>query len=106
VAYGIYQDGEGEIATMGKSRVVPLVLWTVDQTGKHWEAWHKEYGKPTDRNLEKHVFAYADSLKLGGVNEHVSKALGYIPFPAKAYIVRQATGETLATWHAAMFQVF
>lgn len=63
-------------------------------------------GKPTDANLEKKVFAYAKSLELGGVNEHLSKAAGFIPYPKAARIVNQFTGEVVAEWKAGMFQVF
>ncbi len=63
-------------------------------------------GRATDEALRKYVFAYADSLKAGGVNEHVAKALGFVPFPQEAKIVNQFTNEVVATWKAATFQVF
>lgn len=63
-------------------------------------------GKPTQKRLEEFVFKYADSLKAGGVNEHISKALGYVPYPSHAIIVDQATKDIVVEWKAAAFQVF
>ncbi len=63
-------------------------------------------GRPTDANLERYVFAYVDSLKSGGVNVHLSESLGYMPIPHAARVVRQSTGQVVASWEAAMFQVF
>jgi hypothetical protein len=67
-------------------------------------AWRKEDGRPTIANLEKRIMSYAKSLEKGGVNEHLSK--NFIPYPTFARIVRQATGEVVATWKAAPFQVY
>ena len=64
------------------------------------------YGAPTDDNLTKYVMEYAKSLKLGGVNAHLSKADGYVPYPNIAYIKDQKTGRVVARWKAAMFQIF
>lgn len=66
----------------------------------------KGYGLPTDTNLEKWIYAYAKSLELGGVNEHISKSEGAIPYPTSAKIVNQFTGEVVAEWKAGMFQVW
>jgi len=84
---------------MGRSRTTK---YRIEMDGSHF-CWH---GRANDKALEKYVFDYADSLKLGGVNEHISKSLGYIPFPHKARIVDQSTGEVKAEWEAGMFQVF
>ena len=59
-------------------------------------------GRPTDANLERYVLAYVD----GGVNVHLSESLGYMPIPHAARVVRQSTGQVVASWKAAMFQVF
>ena len=70
-------------------------------------AWDcRSKGRPTDANLERYVLAYADSLKSGGVNVHLSESLGFMPIPHSARIVRQSTGQVVASWQAAMFQVF
>jgi hypothetical protein len=74
-------------------------------------AWHvkdrhqvKGYGKPTEANLTKYIEAFIESLKPGGCNHHVSKALGYMPIPNWARIrVNCIGGETLAEWKAPMF---
>ena len=67
------------------------------------QAWK---GKATTQALEQWIYSYAKSLELGGVNQHISISLGHIPYPYSARIVRQATGEVVATWKAGMFQVW
>jgi hypothetical protein len=48
----------------------------------HQPAWNtKQNGRPTVENLARYVLAYATSLELGGVNDHISRSLGYIPYP-------------------------
>ena len=69
----------------------------------HRQAWR---GRATPKRLQEWVFAYARSLQVGGVNAHISTMLGYVPFPASARIVRQRTGEIVATWKAGLFQVY
>lgn len=64
------------------------------------------YGNPTDKNLEKFISKYGDSLKPGGINQHLSLSHGYIPYPSSAFIKDQTTGEIVATWKAAMFQIW
>ena len=68
-----------------------------------WRAFGPLKGKPDDRKLEAWVYRHVDSLKLGGCNEHISVALGYIPIPHRARIVNQFTGDIVATWKATMF---
>ena len=87
--------------------------YRVEMTGVTPAAWRVKgygqvpgYGKPTDANLEKFVHGYAKSLEIGGVNEHVSKALGHVPYPTSARIVDQDTGAVVASWKAGMFQVW
>lgn len=92
---------------MGKSYTPKYRLEFQDSTRKafSWEcqAWK---GKTTQKALEAWIFGYADSLKIGGVNEHISKALGLIPYPTKARIIRQADDQIMAEWEAGMFQCF
>jgi hypothetical protein len=67
----------------------------------------KSHGRPTAENLEKYVLAYAKSLEAGGINEGISKDLGYIPYPTKAVIrYNHAHGAEVAVWKAAAFQVW
>jgi len=72
----------------------------IDGTSLIWR------GKATQKRLEEYVMQYGKSLELGGANEHISKSLGYIPYPNKAILIRQSTNEVVATWQAAMFQVW
>jgi len=75
--------------------------WTVKSNNANIPA----DGKPTDKNVEKYVQAYNNSLKSDGVNKHVSQSLGYMPMAHKAELIEQATGNVVAKWNAPMFQV-
>lgn len=63
-------------------------------------------GRVSGEALESYIIAYGKSLELGGANEHISKSLGYVPYPGKAQVIEQKTGKVKATWKAAMFQVW
>lgn len=69
----------------------------------HSQAWQ---GRATVKRLESWVFDYSASLRAGGVNQHISRSLGYIPYPTIAVIVRQSDGERVAEWSAGKFQVY
>jgi len=63
----------GEGRSMTPKYVVDWKLrspkWHTDAT-----AWSvKDYGKPTEANLTKYAKRYNDSLKAGGVNDHLGK---------------------------------
>lgn len=85
---------------MGRSYTPAYRVEYSDQGGKHQTAWS---GPTTIERLALWIQAGIDSMKVGGCNEHVSKSLGYLPVPHKARIIRQATGETVATWKAPAF---
>lgn len=93
---------------MGKSITPKYVVEMDGTTGMFWHV-RQHYqspgnGKPTNENLAKYVQDYIDSLKPDGVNKHVSKALGYIPMPKWARIVRNdGSREILAEWFAPIF---
>lgn len=63
-------------------------------------------GQPNDANLMRYLLAYVNSLKPGGSNYHVSKALGYIPYPTWARIVRQSDNKIMTSWVQPMFFVW
>jgi hypothetical protein len=89
---------------MGKTTTPKYRLVLTDQAGSHVMIWR---GRATDKRLERWVNDYTASLHNGGVNAHISKALGYIPVPSKARIERNTTGgQTVASWNAPMFWVF
>lgn len=89
---------------MGRS-TTPKYALTVDGIPMIWDC--RTAGKPTAANLEKWIMAYAKSLELGGCNEHISKALGHIPYPRHAVIRQNRLGGTVvAEWKAAHFQVY
>ena len=82
-----------------------LEFWEHPQGTKHQQAWSKGC-KPTDYTLEQWIHSYAHSLEMGGVNSHISTAIGYVPYPCQAQVVRQATGDVVASWKAGVFQVY
>jgi len=87
---------------MGKSVKVKNVVAYRDQSGAHREAYR---GKATDKDLKAWVNALDKSMLAGGVNAHVSQALGFIPVVSYAEVQRQSDGKVLATYKAPMFQV-
>src|SRR5690606_31229776 len=66
--------------------------------------WQENWGEPTEESLFQQVKEYADSLKVGGLNYHISKAKGYIPYPVTAKVVRLEG--PVVEWKAAAFQVW
>ena len=63
----------------------------------------RHYGKPTPESVEKWAVDFAKSQEIGQVNEHLSKASGYIRVPHYGRIVNQWTGVTAAEWKAPQF---
>jgi hypothetical protein len=67
-------------------------------------SWDRHYGRPTAKNLERWVAEYHRSLEPGGVNVHISRSLGYVPYLNSARIVHNdGSNEVVAEWHAPMF---
>ena len=97
---------------MGRSTTPKYALEMDGVTSASWRVrppagGGKGQGTPTDANLERHVLAYIDSLKIGGVNQHVLLALGHIPVPNWARIVRNdGSRAVVASWKAPPFFVF
>ena len=90
---------------MGRS-ITPKYRVILDGQAMCWDS--KRNGRPSNSNLKRWVMAYASSLHLGGCNDHISKSLGYIPYPNIARIetnVRYCP-QSVATWKAATFQCF
>ena len=98
---------------MGKS-IIPkyrLILECpgVSLTPMRWTV--KYDGRPTQENLEKYVHSFAKSLEKGGSNQHLRITVAgndkVIPYPRSARIETNVqTPEVIATWKAAMFQIF
>jgi hypothetical protein len=73
----------------------------------HKQTWDvKTKGKTTDQNLEKYLIDFGKSFEVGRVNDHISKSIGYIPYPQKGRIINQRTNEIVAIWKAPMFMVW
>lgn len=73
------------------------------------QAKHKRHcaweGRATDKRLAQWVKDLNYSFMPGGVNVHISHSLRYMPHVHKAKIIRQATGEIVAVYHAPAFEV-
>jgi hypothetical protein len=91
--------------TMGKSYTPTYVVRYRDQQGPKILVWNtKTSGKPTASNLGKWREAMNSSMRAGGVNEHLSEALGFVLHIGNCEIHNQKTGETVATFVAPMFE--
>jgi hypothetical protein len=97
---------------MGRTTTPKYALEMDGCTCMAWDGTHQlkgspRKGKPTAEKLEAFVMAYAQSLEAGGINEHISRELGHIPYPRWARIrINKPGGEVIAEWKAAPFQVY
>jgi hypothetical protein len=89
---------------MGRTRATKLAIWMTGSTPACRDI--KQNGAPMVENLTRYVMAYGKSLDVGGVNEHISRALGHIPHPERAVIRHNnQTREAVVEWRAGAFQV-
>lgn len=83
---------------MGRSRTLTYIIETDNGTPMEWRVSHKTnlpgYGKPNNQNLKKWAEAFNGSFEPGGVNAHC----GIDSKISTAQIIKQKTGEVLATW--------
>lgn len=86
---------------MGKSYTPTFRLEYKDQGG--WQTQFYDKRRPTDDQLRRYLIDLVHSFYIGGINEHVSKSIGYIPMPTQARVIRQKTGEIVAKFNAPMF---
>ena len=90
---------------MGRSTIPTYVVHYRDQQGLAIVAWNtKTNGRPTESNLERWRKAMNASMKIGGVNEHISRSLGYIPHVSHAEIHNQRTGAVVCAVMMPMFE--
>ncbi len=68
--------------------------------------WPDECGEPNQDNLMKAILKGVECYKEGGHNYHLTKALGYIPYPTSVKLINQKTGEEICSWTAGEFQVW
>lgn len=61
-----------------------------------WNAKHS--GRPTAANLARYVEGLEESTREGGVNAHLGATVVW-----SAKIIRQATGDTVATYNGPLF---
>lgn len=87
---------------MGKSHTPTYRVEYVDQTGTHYAIWT---GRATEARLAAWRRRHNDSVQPGGVNWHLSLALGIVPHISYARIVRQSTREVVAEVTMPSFEV-
>lgn len=88
---------------MGELRTATYRLEIWDNAGFSTMIWRS---RANEQTLMKFLDSYCRGLEAGGVNEHVSKSLGYVPYPKELKIVHQKTNEVKVQWKAAAFQVY
>ena len=88
---------------MGKSITPTYVIKIESGKTSQIMCWSK---KATLKNLTDWIMSYAKSLELGGCNDHISKAIGYIPYPEAVEIINQHSGDVAVAWKAGMFQIW
>jgi hypothetical protein len=86
---------------MGKSIKCKYRLEITENNGRKQTEGHTK-----KINVSSYIDAYIQSLKIGGANEHISKALGYMPIPKSAVLIDQRTGEAVDSWKAPLFMAF
>jgi hypothetical protein len=62
-------------------------------------------GRISQDKLSDYMDTLNKSFIPGGINFHLSKAVGVCLYHHKAQVINQFTGEVVATWSAPMFQV-
>jgi len=92
--------------TMGRT-VTPKYRIEYNESGRNQvQCWNsKFYGRATAINLEAWRVKHNASFLPSGVNNHVTKALGYVLHVSYARIVNQFSGEVVAEARMPMFEV-
>ena len=65
----------------------------------------KVNGRPSQKNVDSYRVHMNRSFAPGGVNDHISQSRGVIPHISEVKVIRQSTGEVVATSNAPMFEV-
>lgn len=96
---------------MGTSRAIRYAIYVDNNFSGEWHTRRHfqtpGYGKPTNANLEKWTMHYARSLEPGGVNYHLSKAHGNVPYPRHVTVKDHFNGgKIVAEWKAGAFQIY
>jgi len=87
---------------MGTSTTPKYRVEYIDQNGKQRATWK---GHATNKRLEHWRQHMNESFKLGNVNDHVSKSLGFMPHISRAVIINQKTQSIVVKVIAPMFEV-
>lgn len=92
--------GTNRVGRDGEIIPYELVYW--DALGKRM-AIPGHYRIPKGR-AEDYIRYFMKSFEAGGVNEKISKSLGYIPYPSRVELMYH--GDLVWTWKAPMFMVW
>jgi hypothetical protein len=97
-------EGNGKITRAPKIlKNVPALILSVDGHECLW----RQTTPPTEEDLRAFIKGeYIKQYLPGGINAHVSKTLGYVPYPNIASVTDLDTGKVVALWGAAMFEVW
>jgi len=82
--------------------IVPYELVLIDNLNGRIEL-PGYYRIPTKR-IPEFLAKWMKSFELGGVNEHVSKRLGYVPYPKRALLKKNNV--VIDEWVAPMFYIW
>lgn len=90
---------------MGRSVTPTFRVETTGTIGMTPACWNtKSYGRPSEKTAREYVEKFNESLEPGKCNEHIRKAYPNARMTG-AKIIRQSTGEVVASYAAPMFQV-
>lgn len=87
---------------MGKSYTPTYRVEYRDQTGWNTVLWK---GKASAKALEAWRVQMNESLRPGGVNDQIGKALGFTPHVSHAKLIHQASRQVVAEAKMPMFEV-
>lgn len=97
-------DGDGKMRGPRRLRNVPCEVVVID--GYHELFWRRDKdGEPSNDTLRAYIKgSYIEQYLPGGINAHVSRSLGHVPYPSEARVIDVHTGELVAAWKTAMFE--
>ena len=98
-------EGDGKMNRGPKfMKDVPAFVISIDDMMFDYNAQNE---LPTDDSLRVYIKTeYMKQYEEGGINRHIALATGIMPYPNKAHVTDLKTGEVVAKWQSAMFEVW
>ena len=93
---------------MGKSTIPTYYAEARDNTSPEWKhmVWDcKQHGRPTHKNVERYRVSLNESFQIGNVNDHISKAAGFLVHTSAVRVIRNRTGEVVVEAKAPLFEI-